>query len=89
MLPVTETQEINKELVKLPIKNRAIMRRTIKNIGHYIELIDWKNNLQKMECELKRIVNPRPQNTAQKTAIKKLTDIPPINICCIGAIGFY
>ena len=22
-------------------------------------------------------------------AIKKLTNLPPINICCIGAIGFY
>ena len=42
-----------------------------------------------MEYKLKRIVNPRPQITAQKTAVKKLTDLPPINICCIGAVGFY
>jgi len=42
-----------------------------------------------MECELKRIVNPRPQNTAQKTAIKKLTDLLPIDICYINAVGFY
>ena len=42
-----------------------------------------------MECKLKRIVNPRPLNTAQKPAVKKLTDLPPIDICYIGTIGFY
>ena len=42
-----------------------------------------------MERELKRTVNPKPQNTAQRTAIKKLTNLLPINICCIGTIGFY
>src|SRR6266702_3449561 len=65
------------------------MWRTIRNIRRYTELIDRKDNLQKMECKLKRIVNPRPQNTAQKTAIKKLTDLLPIDICYINAIGFY
>ena len=42
-----------------------------------------------MKCKLKWIVNPRPQNMAQKTAIKKLTDLPPINICYIAAVKFY
>ncbi len=42
-----------------------------------------------MECELKRIVNPRPQITAQKTAVKKFIDLPPINIYYIDAVGFY
>ena len=42
-----------------------------------------------MENELKRIVNPRPQIIAQKLAVKKLTDLPPIDICYIGAVGFY
>ena len=42
-----------------------------------------------MEYELKRIVNPRPQNMDWKLAVKKLTDLPPINICYINAIGFY
>ena len=51
--------------------------------------MDQKDNLWKMERKLKRIVNPRPQNIAQKTAVKKLTNFPPINICCIGAVGFY
>jgi hypothetical protein len=42
-----------------------------------------------MECKLKRVINPRPQNIAQKTTVKKLIDLPPIDICCISAIGFY
>ena len=42
-----------------------------------------------MEYKLKRIVNPRLQNMAQKLAVKKLIDLPFINICCIGAVGFY
>ena len=42
-----------------------------------------------MENKLKRIVNPRPQNTAQKPAVKKLMDLPLINICYISAVGFY
>ena len=65
------------------------MQKTTKNIKHHIKLINWKNNLQKMECELKRIVNPRPQNIAQKMAVKKFIDLPPINIYYISAVGFY
>jgi hypothetical protein len=42
-----------------------------------------------MEYELKRVVNPRPQNIARKTTIKKLMDLLPIDICYIGAVGFY
>ena len=42
-----------------------------------------------MECKLKKIINAKPQITAQRTAVKKLTNLPPINICYIGAIGFY
>ena len=34
-------------------------------------------------------MNPRPQSTAQWTAVKKLTNLPPINIYYIGAVGFY
>ena len=51
--------------------------------------MDWKDNLWKMEHELKKIINTKPQNTAQRTAIKKPTNLLPINICCIGVIGFY
>ena len=65
------------------------MWRTIRNIKRYTECIDWKDNLWKMEYKLKRIVNPRPQNIAQKTAIKKLTDLLPIDICYISAVEFY
>jgi len=42
-----------------------------------------------MERELKRFINPRPQNTAQRTTVKKSTDLPPVNIYYISAIGFY
>ena len=41
-----------------------------------------------MERELKTM-NPIPQNTAQRTSVKKPTDLPPVDICCIGAVGFY
>ena len=51
--------------------------------------MDQKDNLWKIERELKRIVNPRPQNIARRTAVKKLTNLPPVNICYIGAVGFY
>ena len=51
--------------------------------------MDWKDNLQKIERELKKIVNTKPQNTAQRTAVKKPTNLPPVNICYISAIGFY
>ena len=34
-------------------------------------------------------MNPRPQIMAQKPAVKKLMDLLPINICYIGAVGFY
>jgi hypothetical protein len=40
------------------------MQKTIKNIRRYIKLIDRKDNLQKIEYKLKRIVNPKPQNMA-------------------------
>ena len=40
------------------------MQKITKNIKYYIELIDWKDNLWKIKCELKKIVNLRPQITA-------------------------
>ena len=51
--------------------------------------MDQKDNLWKIERELKRTMNPRPQNIAWQTAVKKLTNLPPINIYYIGAVGFY
>ncbi len=42
-----------------------------------------------MERELRKTINPIPQNTAQRTSVKKTTDLPPVDICCIGAVGFY
>jgi len=42
-----------------------------------------------MECELKRMVNFRPQNIVWQMAVKKLMNLPSVNICYIGAVGFY
>jgi len=67
MPPATETQEVSKELAKTPIENLGPiqLKKTIRNTGCYTKLIDQKDNLQKMECKLKRTVNPKPQNTVQ------------------------
>ena len=51
--------------------------------------MDQKDNLQKIERKLKRIVNPKPQNIARPITVKIPINLLPINICCIGAIGFY
>jgi len=42
-----------------------------------------------MEQELKRVVNPLPQNTVHGTTVKKPTNLPLVDIYCIGAIGLY
>jgi len=42
-----------------------------------------------MEQELRKIINPRPQNMVWKIAIRKLVDLLLVNVCCIGAVGFY
>ena len=65
------------------------LQRTTRNTRHYTELIDQKDNLQKIECKLKRTVNPKLQNTVQQTTVKKLMDLPPVDICYIGTVGFY
>jgi len=91
MPPTTKTQEVSKESAKTPTKNLGPiqLQKTTRNTGHYTELIDQKDNLQKMECKLKKTVNPKPQNTVWQTAIKKLMDLPPVDICYIGTVGFY
>ena len=91
MPPATEIQEVSKELAKTPTKNLGPiqLQRTTKNTRHHTELIDQKDNLQKMECKLKRTVNLKLQNIVWQMAVKKCTDLPPVNICYIGAVGFY
>ena len=42
-----------------------------------------------MEYKLKRTVNPKLQNIVRRTAVRKPIDLLLVNICCIGAIGFY
>ena len=91
MPPATETQKVSKEPAKTPTKNLGPrqLQRTTRNTKHYTELIDQKDNLWKMEYKLKRTVNLRPQNTVWQTAVKKLTDLLPVDIYYIGTIGFY
>ena len=62
--PATEIQKINKEPAKTPMENLGPMQlqKTTKNIGPHIELINWKDNLWKMERKLKRTVNFKLQN---------------------------
>jgi hypothetical protein len=42
-----------------------------------------------MEQELKKTINPIPQNIAQLKSIKKPIDLPLVNIYYISAVGFY
>ena len=42
-----------------------------------------------MEHKLRKIINPIPQIAAQQKSVKKPTDLLLINICYIGAVGFY
>ena len=91
MLPTIKIQEVNKKPTKTLIKNLGPiqLQKITKNTKCYTELIDQKDNLQKMECELKRTINFKPQNTVWQTAVKKLIDLPPVDICYIGTVGFY
>ena len=67
MPPAIKTQKVIKEPVKTFTKNLGPMQllKTTKNTRCYTELIDQKDNLQKMKYKLKRTVNPRPQNMIQ------------------------
>ena len=62
MPPTTKTQRVSKKPAKTPIENLGPMqlKKTIKNTGCYTKLINQKDNLQKMECKLKKTVNLRP-----------------------------
>ena len=91
MPPVPETQKSSDNLPRSPTRNLDPVqpRRAIRNIGRRPELMDQRDNLRKMECELRKLINPKPQTTARPMAVKKPTDLPPVHICGIGAVGFY
>jgi len=42
-----------------------------------------------MEQELRRAINPPLQNIVHETSVKKPTNLLPVDIYCISAIGFY
>ena len=91
MPPTTETQEISKKPAKTPTKNLGPiqLQKITKNTRHHTKLINWKDNLQKMECKLKKMVNFKLQNMVRQMVIKKLMDFLPVDICYIGAVEFY
>jgi len=39
--------------------------------------------------ELRRAINPLPQNTVHRMSVKKPINLSLVNICCINTIGFY
>src|SRR5204863_2706805 len=58
-----------------------------KDIRRHTECLDQQDNLQKMECELQG--KPPTMPITRKITIKHLTNLPPVDIYCIGAVGFY
>jgi len=63
--------------------------RIPKDITRHTESIDRQDSLRKMETELRMRTNPqRAQRTPVRPA-KQPANPLPVDICCIGAIGFY
>ena len=58
-----------------------------KDIRRHTERLDQQDNLRKMECELQG--KPPAMPITRKITIKHLTNLPPVDIYCIGAVGFY
>src|SRR5436190_5634475 len=58
-----------------------------KDIRRHTECLDQQDNLRKMECKLQG--KPPAMLITRKITIKHLTNLPPVDIYCIGAVGFY
>src|SRR5204863_5784585 len=58
-----------------------------RDIRRHTERLDQQDNLRKMECELQG--KPPAMPITRKITIKCLTNLPPVDIYCIGAVGFY
>ena len=58
--PVLETQEVSSGLAESPMESLGPTQppRKARNIGRHTELIDRKDNLRKMERELRKTINP-------------------------------
>ena len=61
-LPAPEIQKISSNLAKSPVENVGPiqLQRKARNTRCYTKPIDWKDNLRKMECKLRKIINPIP-----------------------------
>src|SRR5271154_3480110 len=59
---------------------------TPKDIGKHTERIDQRDNLRKIERELQ---GKATLPTLLWSPIKRLMNLPPVDIYCIGAVGFY
>jgi hypothetical protein len=60
---------------------------TPKGIENHTERIDRQDNLRKMEHELQG--KPTATRITAKITAKRPTNLPPVDIYCIGAVGFY
>ena len=88
--PVVETPEPPKKPSQTtPQEPKPKRPRWIpKGIERHTELIDRKDNLRKMEHELRKQTTTALPPTTQRRPVRR-TDLPPVEIYCIGAVGFY
>ena len=66
MPPALKIKKVSKRLAELPIGNLGPIQpqRIAMSIRRYTKCIDQRDNLRKIEQELRKTINPRPQNTA-------------------------
>ena len=66
MPPALEIKKVNKKLAELPAGNLGPiqLQKMARSIRRYTKYIDQRDNLQKIEQELRKIINPKPQNIA-------------------------
>src|SRR3954447_9090126 len=69
-------------------KSTITQKQTPRDIQRHTELIDQRDNLQKMEHELREQTTIPPLTTRQRL-VRRQTDLPLVDIYCISAVGFY
>jgi len=74
--------------IKIAINPKSAERKTWlpRDITKHSEHIDRQDNLRKMEYELQKTA--ATPGKPQKPPVKHYTDLPPVDIYCIGAEGF-
>ena len=95
-IATTETLEIPKPAttqaiaIKIARKSEVPVRKpwTPKGIERHTELLDRQDNLWKMEQELHKPTASTQPVRIRPLSTKRFTDLPPMDIYCIGAEGF-